>query len=176
MGEIRQCGDCQLCCRLLPVRSPFLNKESSTRCKHQKFGVGCKVYGTDKMPLECSLWNCRWLVNDDTADLSRPERAHYVIDIMPDFVEVNDYPVGVIQVWVDPQYRDAHHDPALRRFLERRAQEGKIALIRYNAREAFVLVAPSLNGQNEWLEISGTSSGKTHDFLEVIATLGRAYR
>ena len=38
----RQCGDCTLCCRLLPVRS--LNKGAGERCKHQSHARGCKVY------------------------------------------------------------------------------------------------------------------------------------
>ena len=74
----RQCGDCQLCCKLLPV--PPLEKKAGQRCQHQKFGKGCTVYHSRAgMPMECSIWNCRWLVNDDADELSRPDRVHYVI-------------------------------------------------------------------------------------------------
>lgn len=168
----RHCGDCQLCCRLLPVRSPLLDKNAGEKCKHQKFGVGCTVYRTGKMPFECGVWNCRWLVNDDTADLRRPDRSHYVIDIMPDFVTAEGQPFEVVQIWVDPRYPDAHRDPALRAYLERRALEGKVALIRYNARDAFTLVAPSLCDDGQWHEVAGTSSGRTHTHAEIVDTLG----
>jgi hypothetical protein len=174
---MRQCGDCQLCCKLLPVRSPLLDKDSNTRCPHQKFGVGCAVYPTSKMPPECGFWNCRWLVGDDTQDLSRPDRSHYVIDIMPDYVDASadgiTMPVEVVQIWVDPKYPDAHRDPALRAFLERRALEGKVALVRYNASDAFVLVPPQANNEGVWLELKdGKSSGRTHTFDEICNALG----
>lgn len=167
----RQCGDCQLCCRLLPVRSHLLDKEANQRCPHQKFKVGCSVYRGPSMPTECGLWNCRWLVNDDTADLSRPDRSHYVVDIMPDFITANGSSVQVVQIWNDPRYPDAHRDPALRRYLERRALEGKVGLVRYNAKDAFTLLAPSLNDDRRWLELHGTSLGRSHRPDEIMDAL-----
>ena len=138
----RQCGDCQLCCKLMPVAG--IGKLAGVRCQHQKFGKGCAVYHKPGMPPECALWNCRWLVNDDADELSRPDRAHYVIDVLPDFITVNDNATGmaqniqVAQIWVDPSYPEAHRDPALRRWMFRRAQEGIAALIRFNAHDGFV--------------------------------------
>jgi hypothetical protein len=88
------------------------------------------------------LWSCRWLVNDDTADMRRPDRAGYVIDMMPDFITIQDNETGaltkveVVQIWVDPRRPDAHRDPALRAYLERRAAEGKAALVRFDSKEA----------------------------------------
>jgi hypothetical protein len=166
----RKCGDCQLCCRLLPVRG--IDKKANERCKHQKFGVGCAVYHTPEMPFECGVWNCRWLVNDDTDDLRRPDRSHYVIDIMPDFVEAGGQPMEVIQIWVDPRYPDAHRDPALRAYLARRAFEGKIGLIRYNSKDAFTLIAPALTTAGKWLELPGSSLGRTHSGAEIVNALG----
>lgn len=82
----RACGDCQLCCKLVPV--PELGKKASHRCKHQKFGVGCAIYR--KRPFSCAMWNCRWLTDPETNELRRPDRSHYVIDAMPDFVTLTD--------------------------------------------------------------------------------------
>lgn len=173
----RQCGDCQLCCRLLPV--PPLGKTAGERCKHQKFGKGCAIYHEPGMPSECALWSCRWLVNDDTDDLSRPDRSHYVIDIMPDFITLSQDETGVsqniqvVQIWIDQRYPDAHRDPALRRWMFRRAQEGKAAIIRYNAKDAIVIFAPPFDEEGEWHEIkSGMQSVKTHTFDEVLRALG----
>jgi hypothetical protein len=126
-----------LCCRLLPVRE--IGKGANTSCRFQKFRKGCTVHGTARMPPACALWSCRWLVNDDTADLSRPDRAHYVIDLMPDFITLRDNATGtmqnveVAQVWVDPSHRDAHRDPALRRWMLRRAEQGIATLVRFGA-------------------------------------------
>ena len=174
---MRQCGDCQLCCKLLPV--PPLEKKAGERCKHQKFGKGCAVYRKPGMPMECAMWNCRWLVNDDATDLSRPDRAHYVIDVMPDFITINQDETGltqniqVVQIWIDPKYPDAHRDPALRRWMSRRAEEGKAAIVRYNAKDAIVIFAPPFDVGGEWHEItSGMQSVKTHTFTETVEALG----
>jgi len=129
-----------------------LDKLAGQRCKHQRTGKGCAVYKiVGRMPTACHYWNCRWLVNDDTADLSRPDRSHYVIDLLPDYVTVIDNETGeqtnveVVQIWCDPKYPDAHRDPALRAYLERRAAEGKMALVRYNSSEAFSIMM--INGE-----------------------------
>ena len=66
----RRCGDCQLCCKLLPVGA--LGKAAGERCRHQRHHKGCAVYRKRGFPSECGAWSCRWLVEDDTADLSRP--------------------------------------------------------------------------------------------------------
>ncbi|MHC2534247.1 hypothetical protein ACVJMY_003816 [Bradyrhizobium diazoefficiens] len=172
----RNCGDCQLCCKLLPV--PPLRKPAETACRFQKFHKGCTVYHTHRMPFECGVWNCRWLVNDDAAELSRPDRAHYVIDLMPDFVTITDRETGeqqniqVVQIWVDPKYPDAHRDLALRRWLHRRAEDGIAALIRFNARDALTVFAPPFDEKGEWHEISGARTGATHSFAEIEKALG----
>jgi hypothetical protein len=122
------------------------------------------------------LWNCRWLVNDDTAELRRPDRAHYVIDIMPDFVRAvhntdpsQSYTIEVIQVWVDPKYRDAHRDPTFRRYIDR---QRKCALIRYGSYEGFLLAPPSVTGTG-WIERqSGFNEEPQHTLQKIAAELG----
>jgi hypothetical protein len=173
----RQCGDCQLCCKLLPV--PPLEKKAGETCRFQKFHKGCTVYHTAKMPRDCALWNCRWLVNDDADELSRPDRSHYVIDVMPDFITVNHNETGeqqniqVVQIWIDPKYPDAHRDPALRRWMFRRAEAGIAALVRYNAKDAIMIFAPPFDAGGEWHEItSGMNTGRTHTLDEIERALG----
>lgn len=46
----RQCGDSQLCCKLLPV--PPLQKAAGASCRFQKFHKGCTVYHRREMPPE----------------------------------------------------------------------------------------------------------------------------
>lgn len=176
----RKCGDCSLCCKLVPVRE--LEKGAGERCKYQRH-TGCTVYNTVKMPISCGLWSCRWLVNDDTADLSRPDRSHYVIDIMPDFVMAVEEETGaerridVVQVWVDPRYPDAHRDPALRAYLERRGQfEGLAAIIRYSANDGFVLFSPAISGDRQWHEQTGKLDPREHTALEVFGVHANADR
>lgn len=149
----RKCGECTLCCKLLPM--PPLHKAAGERCEHQRHGKGCAIYA--RRPRDCMLWNCRWLVNDDTDRLSRPDRSHYVIDIMPDFIKAVQpdgtvYGVPVLQIWVDPTHPHAHRDPALRAYLIRRGEEGFAALIRYDESAAFLLVPPAMNSSGDFLE------------------------
>lgn len=171
----RTCGDCQLCCKLLPMKEgaekelygmrdelfkrklitaqafrgmPDFNKAAGCKCPHQKHGVGCTVYR--KRPLGCQLWQCRWLANADTEDQHRPDRCHYVIDMTPDYVTTNDgHVIQVLQIWVDPHHRDAYKDPALRRYLARRAEEGYAALIRWNNKEDCMFL---IYAGGKWIE------------------------
>jgi hypothetical protein len=168
----RHCADCTLCCKLLPLKKgtdqqypemhavfgvpgmlPEWNKAAGERCQHQRHHTGCAVY--DKRPLCCRMWSCRWLVNNDTADLRRPDRAGYVIDMVPDFVrlgsEAGEITVQVVQVWVDPKRPGAwREDDALRAYIERRAAEGIATLVRLNARDAIGVFAPALAGDGQW--------------------------
>jgi len=166
----RQCGDCQLCCKLLPVLE--LSKLANTRCQHQSAGKGCRVYGQREMPASCRLWSCRWL-NGDAGDVRRPDRTHYVIDTMPDFVRINSdgveaARVPVIQVWVDPDFPDAHRDPHLRAYLNEKGKEGYMALVRYNSKRGFVLVPPSMTSDEQWHEQHSNSQAEPqHRFHEI---------
>jgi hypothetical protein len=56
------------------------------------------------------------MVYRNTADLARADRSHFVIDITPDYVTHVDRAgerrdIEVVQMWIDPDYQDAHHDP-----------------------------------------------------------------
>jgi hypothetical protein len=173
---MRQCGDCQLCCKLVPVNS--LGKDAGVRCRHQKAGKGCLVYHKPGMPPECALWTCRWLGNNDTADLSRPNRSHYVLDVIPDYITMLNNETGereaiqAVQIWVDPNFPDAHRDPALRRYLERRAEENIVGLVRWNNERGLVIFPPALSRDGQWNEVGSNLSAKTHSLAETAAALG----
>jgi hypothetical protein len=153
----RKCNECTLCCKLVPVKE--LEKPANTRCQYQRQIKGCTIYHDLKMPISCSLWNCRWLVNDDTNDLARPDRAHYVIDIMPDSIIAQDQDriiqVQTVQIWCDPNWPDAHRDPKLREYLLRRGEEGIVGQIRYGSEYAIILIPPNMNMEKKWIEKPG---------------------
>jgi hypothetical protein len=180
----RECGDCQLCCKLLPLKDnepwrdgPPINKPAGVRCPHQKHHKGCAIYA--KRPFCCQMWNCRWLVNDDADELSRPDRSHYVIDVMPDYVTLQPHDGGppqdiqVVQIWIDPKHPEAHRDPALRRWMFRRAQEGIATIIRFNAVDAITVFPPPLDKDGEWHEIAGQSLNREHTLIEKAQAMGR---
>jgi len=170
----RKCGDCQLCCKLLPVAE--IDKRAGHRCRHQAHAKGCRVYGAGTMPASCRLWSCAWLTGADTG--SRPDRAHVVVDMLPDFVTITHddgtapQTIPVVQVWVDPSFPDAHRDPALRAYLAKRAADGVAALIRFNERDAFMLLAPEMTPSGEWIEAhSNVAPVKQHTFAEIAKAL-----
>lgn len=174
-GRTRTCGDCQLCCKLLPVKS--LEKGAGVKCQHQRVGKGCTVYSKLwGVAPECKLWSCRWLVAADTGDLRRPDRSHYVVDVMPDFVRMehdgHELKREVAQIWLDPDYPDAHRDPALRAWLEKR---NLIGLVRFNNERALVLIPPAMMDTGAWLERdSNLNHENPHTFEQVVEALGEA--
>ena len=174
---MRQCGECTLCCKLVPVNE--LHKNAGERCKHQRH-TGCAIYA--KRPMSCAIWTCRWLSDDDTADLRRPDRSHYVIDLVPDFIQITDNETGkvqdvpVIQVWMDPRYPDAHEDPELRAYLERRAREGYVALVRTGAHEAFTIFAPPMVSDHEWHVVRSGIEAPQHSTDEIMVKLAEIGR
>lgn len=169
----RRCGECTLCCKLVPIERedhpeerwptaiaalgirdavPEFNKPAGQRCQFQR-RTGCQIY--KRRPFSCQIWTCRWLANTDTADLSRPDRSHYVLDINPYKIVVTlasgaTVPVETVQVWVDPDYPDAHKDPALRAYLDRQNLPG---LVRYSSAADFILSPPSRSDNGTWQEI-----------------------
>lgn len=168
----------------LPVRS--LNKVAGQRCEHQRHAKGCAVHARlASVSPECRIWSCRWLVEDDTADLRRPDRSHYVLDIMPDFVTLRNDETGalehvqVVQIWVDPRDPDAHRDPALRAYLERRAKDRIIGLVRYGTDEeplgdvGIALFPPSLSEGGKWIEKSSSVRVANHSPEELLRAMAR---
>lgn len=155
----RECDGCTLCCTLLPIKE--IGKRAGVNCRHQAAG-GCKVYHRPGlMPRSCHFWNCRWLVDDDTGDQLRPDISHLVIDIMPDWVALQDDATGkqtrleVVQVWCDPAHREAHRDRRFRKYVKRRAREGKATIVRFSSSDAVTLFAPSISSDRQWHEIGG---------------------
>jgi hypothetical protein len=166
--EPRKCGSCSLCCKLLPVRE--LTKVAGQRCKFQRHSDKgcCKIY--ERRPPSCVMWSCVWYASPEEAgDMRRPDRTHYVVDIMPDFVTAVDQASGltqridVVQVWIDPFHPEAHRDPALRAYLARRGErDGMAAIIRLNSDDAWVLIPPALNN-GQWQERRGNPNDKSED-------------
>jgi hypothetical protein len=101
-----------------------------------------------------------------------------VLDILPDFVTIvtdgEETNIQIVQIWVDPDYPDAHRDPALRRWLERRAKQNILGLVRYSEYSALCLLPPSWNVKGEWVEfpISQMHRQVQHTISEIVEALG----
>lgn len=133
---------------------------------------GQTIYGALRSARE-QRSDCAWLL--DAPFLRRPDHGRYVVDMLLDFVVIADRKIPAVQVWCDPRHRDAHRDPGLREYLAGRARaEGIVAIIRYNEREAFVLVPPTL-ADGKWLELtSNLKAEPAHSFAEIAAVCGAA--
>lgn len=159
----RKCGTCQACCTLVPVELREGHKPANVRCPHLR-SKGCGIYETRPRP--CWAWSCKWLFDESTVvpGIRRPDLAGYAIDPMLDTILVDEHPVEVIQVWVDPTRRDAHRDPALRAWLAAMcAQYGFLTIVRWGSKDGLVLVPPDANTEGEWLEHGGEL--KTQDAM-----------
>lgn len=158
----RRCGGCTLCCTLLPVRA--IDKPASTPCRHL-CSKGCRIYGHH--PFDCRLFKCRWLMDETTGKMRRPDKVGYVVDPMLDTIFIDEQPVDRVQVWVDPARPDAHEDPALRAWLEDVARRpGFPALIRWNQSDGFVLFAPVLTASGEWEAKSSSETPISREEVE----------
>lgn len=172
----RQCSDCQLCCRLVPVRE--LNKDGGQKCQHQRAGLGCNIY--PRRPHSCRNWNCAWLIDPSAAGLRRPDRGGYVVDIMPEFVKAIDNATGeattipVIQVWIDPKRPlDWWKDQGLLAYLDERGKTGFAAIMRLSSSEGYVIFPPSMTGQG-WQRGNSSTASEEHTFAEVAAALAHS--
>ena len=112
--------------------------------------------------------------------MPRPDRCHYVIDVIDDYIEmVHDdgkrERLGVIQVWVDPGFRDAYKAPELREYMLRMATEHRMAtIIRYSSREALTIFPPPLCTDGQWHERrDGTIVDRTAEDRQVMEDLKR---
>ena len=74
----RECGDCTVCCSVLPVRSPELNKTSHVLCKHCDEGHGCRIYAT-RPPL-CRSYHCGWRMWEALPEDWRPDKSGVFVD------------------------------------------------------------------------------------------------
>jgi hypothetical protein len=163
-GTGKQCGDCQLCCRLLPIA--VLRKPANVRCQFQGFKQGCKVHGHPTLfPAPCRLWSCLWLGDPDVSGLPRPDRAHYVLDMDTCDVPLTNtdgetVKVSCFQIWVDPAYPDAWRTRALRAWMAREATRLKAGfVIRWGPVKAMLVLPPVFDHANgEWHEIPGTGA------------------
>ena len=74
----RACGNCTVCCKVLPIRSPELNKTSHVLCVHCEEGKGCRIY--DTRPSLCRDYHCGWRMWEALPDDWRPDRSGVFVD------------------------------------------------------------------------------------------------
>jgi hypothetical protein len=98
----RECGACNLCCKLLGISDPQLNKPADTWCSHVKKGAGCGIY--ERRPIQCRAFVCGWLAGA-MGDHWRPDRSKMILSSTdrPDMVLVHVDPAHAGR-WREPRY------------------------------------------------------------------------
>lgn len=155
-----------------------LHKPAGVRCTYAHYGKGCSIYVG--RPMACRTWFCRWLADPSTAGLPRPDRAHYVLDPTWDYVTVRPggggepQRVSVVQVWVDPAFREAWRDPRLIAWIEMMADKHQAAtIIRWNSRDALTVFAPSISSDRRWHEVTGSVEQRTPEEARILSLADR---
>ena len=102
-----------------------------------------------------------WLMG---APISRPDKSHYVVDMMPDHVAVTTDEgkvehVTAAQIWCDPNYPNAHRDPALYKFLLSLPIEG-FAIVRWSQSKGIMLIPPHSSPTGKWYEMPSNVTDK----------------
>lgn len=73
----RVCGECTVCCKVLPADSLDFKKQSGTSCRHCAEGEGCKIY--QARPGACRDFFCGWRYLRLLDESWRPDRNGVLI-------------------------------------------------------------------------------------------------
>ena len=92
----KDCGECTLCCLVLPIHE--VNSKPSELCSHCDLKIGCTIY--DTRPTSCINFNCSWLVDDDMIDpLLRPDKSHAIFERVTDEIHIATLDPYNITAW-----------------------------------------------------------------------------
>lgn len=75
----RECGDCTVCCTVMAIDKPEIQKEAGVTCRHCV--GGCTIYAT-RPPL-CRQYYCGWRQLPILDDSWRPDRSGVYVEVEP---------------------------------------------------------------------------------------------
>ena len=75
----RQCGDCTVCCTVMAIDKPEIQKEAGVTCRHCV--GGCTIYET-RPPL-CHDYYCGWRQLPILDESWRPDRSGVYVEVEP---------------------------------------------------------------------------------------------
>jgi hypothetical protein len=70
------CGECTLCCVLLPI--PEINKKAGTKCSDCTLKKGCNIYATRPKP--CREFNCAYIQMSKVNIKLRPDHCKIIFE------------------------------------------------------------------------------------------------
>lgn len=75
---MRECGDCEECCRVGAVDDPLLQKPAHTKCPNQT-GHGCAIYSQTRAVV-CGSFQCSWLRGYGEEE-DRPDKVGALVSV-----------------------------------------------------------------------------------------------
>lgn len=89
----RECGECTVCCKVLLIDEPDLQKLPGVMCPNCKPGAGCQIYET--RPRACRGFFCGWRVMPELGDELRPDRSGILVRMMTEHIPPGLNPIGL---------------------------------------------------------------------------------
>jgi len=89
----RECGECTICCKVLMIDDPQLQKLPGVMCPNCKAGAGCQIYET--RPTPCRGFFCGWRLMPELGDELRPARSGILVRVMTDHIPPGFNPIGL---------------------------------------------------------------------------------
>jgi|TARA_R110000796_G_scaffold24033_1_gene68745 hypothetical protein len=85
------CGDCTLCCDLLPI--PEIKKPHSQLCGDCVLSVGCSIHST--RPESCRTFNCLYIESDESemGNSLKPNKSNVIFEKLTTniYIAINHY-------------------------------------------------------------------------------------
>jgi hypothetical protein len=75
----RECGECTVCCTVMAIDKPEIQKEAGVTCRHCL--AGCTIYET--RPALCRDYYCGWRQLPILDDSWRPDRSGVFVELEP---------------------------------------------------------------------------------------------
>jgi len=73
----RECGECTVCCVVLQINDPKLDKPADQACSHMIEKGGCNIYA--ERPSVCQNWHCAWRFMEQLDEEWRPDRSGILV-------------------------------------------------------------------------------------------------
>ncbi len=99
---MKTCGECTLCCELLPIGE--INKSPNTLCKDCTLNKGCNIY--NNRPESCKNFNCSYLTSDDMGESLKPNICNIIFEVVTDTIHLGLVHYNHLDAWKNKQVQD----------------------------------------------------------------------
>tara|TARA_R110000772_G_scaffold17946_3_gene49862 strand:+ start:20048 stop:20506 length:459 start_codon:yes stop_codon:yes gene_type:complete len=139
----KECGDCTLCCELLPIGE--INKPASVLCGDCVLTKGCSIY--DKRPQSCRDFECSYISSDDMEEDLKPINCNVIFEKVTETVHL---------ALIHPKDLDAWQaEPVKNYILGLKANGISTIISSYTRAPKYTVVAEGRTKEDIWEEAMG---------------------